>query len=30
MVHGCERKGNPQAQKVCEGFKDLESTSTIH
>jgi len=30
MVHGYERKGNSQAQKVFEGFKDLDSTSTIH
>jgi len=30
MVHGLWKKGNSQAQKVFEGFKDLGSTSTIH
>ena len=29
MVHGYERRGILQAQKVFEGFKDLGSTSTI-
>jgi hypothetical protein len=30
MIYGYEKKGNSQAQKVFEDFKDLGSTSSIH